>query len=80
MPNRSPVPRHMLGIGYNAAADPVGEAATRESNNGRRDMVFSETLRPDFEAAWARSVYATIAATQRITAATTCLSWVVSRL
>ena len=53
MPNRSPTPRHMLGIGYNSATDPVGEAATRESNNGRRDMVFSESARAIFESAWA---------------------------
>eukprot|EP01052_Picozoa_sp_SAG31_P000571 SAG31_NODE_16_length_36206_cov_27.355728_40_plen_297_part_00 len=55
MPNRSPHPRHMLGIGYNAATDPVGEEATRESNNGRRHMVFSEDVRADFEAAWLRN-------------------------
>ena len=52
MPNCSSTPRHMLGIGYNAAADPAGEAATRESNNGRRDMVFSDSARGIMEAAW----------------------------
>ena len=52
MPNLSnpPAPRHMLGVGYNAASDPVGDPATRESNNGRRDMVFSESARRAFEA------------------------------
>jgi hypothetical protein len=52
MPNRTPTPRHMLGVGYNAAQDPVGEPATRESNNGRRSMVFSESARAILEAAW----------------------------
>lgn len=50
MPNLSNAPRHMLGLGFNAAHDPVGESATRASNNGRRDMVFSETAREAFAA------------------------------
>ena len=50
MPNKSGAPRHMLGLGFNSATDPKADAATRESNNGRRTMVFSESARAAFAA------------------------------